>query len=76
VVIIKVNLVIEDGDKVNLTPCLFLKKMAGKIVGGGNDGVKIHFLLFGTTTKREGKKVRDGAYVKMLSAQIWTESEN
>jgi hypothetical protein len=38
----------------------------GKKVSGKN-----HFLLFGCTTKREGKKVLTGAHTKILSTHIY-----
>jgi hypothetical protein len=41
----------------------------GKKVSG-----KIHFPLFGTTAKKEGKKVLDGIHMNLLSPLNWTES--
>jgi hypothetical protein len=41
----------------------------GKKVSG-----KIHFPLFGTTAKKEGKKVLDGTHMNLLSPLNWTES--
>jgi len=34
------------------------------------------FLSFGTTTKRQGKKVADGTHMKMLSTHLCKESED
>jgi len=48
--------------------CLFPKKEEGKIVMGGKDDGKVNFLSFGTTRRRQGKKVADGTHMKMLSA--------
>jgi hypothetical protein len=50
---------------------LFPKKEEGKIVMGGKDDGKVNFLSFGTTTKRQGKKVADGTHaIKPFHAEV------